>query len=206
MECNFCREEKPIEDFPKWESRRWKICRSCLRKKERAYAEKNKEKMQEYRRNYRKKNKEKIKAGKKRYYSDPSNREKINASQRRYYKKHKEEIDAWRKEYNKRYTKEHPEIMRKENAKRRARKAQAPSEPWTHEEIAAQGTGFCPYCGKEIGLVYDSKIMHIDHMIPLTREGGTNLIENLEPVCCRCNMKKHNKTKEEFLCVSNCKE
>jgi len=47
----------------------------------------------------------------------------------------------------------------------------------------------CSYCGKFANTV--------DHQIPL-RRGGTNLLENLEPVCGVCNRKKQSKTHAEF--------
>jgi 5-methylcytosine-specific restriction endonuclease McrA len=40
--------------------------------------------------------------------------------------------------------------------------------------------------------------MHIDHMVPLVRN-GTNLKENLEPICIFCNISKGHKTKEEYV-------
>lgn len=50
--------------------------------------------------------------------------------------------------------------------------------------------GRCVYCG-------DDKLIEIDHRIPLTR-GGSNLIENIVPACRRCNRRKNDKTEEEF--------
>jgi 5-methylcytosine-specific restriction endonuclease McrA len=46
----------------------------------------------------------------------------------------------------------------------------------------------CPMCGMkepEIKLTED-------HIIPLSK-GGSNWIENIQPLCLKCNMKKHNK-------------
>lgn len=49
----------------------------------------------------------------------------------------------------------------------------------------------CSICGK-------SGKMVIDHIVPLSR-GGTNDIENLQPLCHSCNVKKRNYTMEEFM-------
>ena len=48
----------------------------------------------------------------------------------------------------------------------------------------------CVYCGMLANCV--------DHQIPVSR-GGNNAFDNLEPVCCACNSKKHDKTHEEFI-------
>jgi hypothetical protein len=244
--CSYCKQEKPVEDFTRWKTNKWKICKPCLIQYNQRYYQKNRETIlerqksshkKEYNREYYKRNKEKrnnsykdwyeknrdkVLKESKLYYQD--NRDRILERQKEYYRKNKEELSEKCKnhrqenqekyrikdqenyqkhkgkklEYAKNYRQSHPEIKRAAESKRRARKAQAPTEPWTHEEIALQGTGFCPYCGKEIGLVYNPKVIHIDHIVPLSR-GGSNLKENLEAVCCSCNMKKHDKTKEEFL-------
>ncbi|MDD4390234.1 MAG: HNH endonuclease [Eubacteriales bacterium] len=53
----------------------------------------------------------------------------------------------------------------------------------------------CAICGK-IGK------MVIDHIIPLSRGGGQS-IDNLQPLCHSCNVKKRNKTMEEFMMEKN---
>lgn len=51
----------------------------------------------------------------------------------------------------------------------------------------------CRYCG--VGLF--GKIIHIDHMVPLSR-GGVHSVENMCASCQPCNNQKHAKTPEEF--------
>ena len=181
--------------------------KAAIRRKR--YYEKNKERIQEKQRDYwnNKRDKEKSKARTRQYYLD--NKEVILARSKKYYEENKEKSrnyqakhyeenkDSYR-ENSKKWNKKNPDKVKASKKEYRAKKFQAPSEPWTPNEIAAAGTGKCPYCGRQIGIIYDSSIMHIDHVIPLSR-GGTNLIENLEPVCVRCNLSKSNKTKEEFL-------
>jgi 5-methylcytosine-specific restriction endonuclease McrA len=198
--CSYCKEEKSIEEFPYYEKKQWKICRDCKRKKSLDWHYANREHVLKLKKEWNTN-----------WYSDPSNRELAKKRQREYYHDHKEECGKRGKEYrsdpsnkekikqrSKQYMKDNPKGFRRRNAERRARKRNAITELWTHDEIAQNGIGVCPYCGKEIGLIYNPKTMHIDHIIPLSR-GGSNLKENLEPTCCFCNLSKHDKTKEEFL-------
>jgi len=209
MECNYCNQEKLVEEFPRWEKYQWKICRVCLTKKNKEYYQKNRDAIQkrhqgydrkEYMREYYQRNKKKKQAYGIWYNSTIRGKQARRDYNREYYQDTKEK----QRRKAKQWRKENPDKLRLQGQVKRARKVQAESELWTHEEIAAQGVGFCPYCGKKIGLVYDSKIMHIDHKMPLCR-GGSNLKENLEATCILCNLSKHTKTKEEFLCELECK-
>jgi 5-methylcytosine-specific restriction endonuclease McrA len=192
MKCNVCDQEKKL---PYYELRRWKICRECYNAKRRKYREDNRDKVREQKRRYYRENRKQKKESDRKYYL--ANREKILERNRQYQRSHRFSINENKVCYRK-DNENHKELHRKYAHERRARKRNVESESWTHSEIAVKGSGVCPYCGKEIGLLYDSKIMHIDHIIPLSRE-GSDLKENLEPICCECNIKKGSKTKEEYL-------
>ena len=76
------------------------------------------------------------------------------------------------------------------NARRRARKRNAEGShtygEW--ERLKAQYNWTCPACGRsepEIKLTED-------HIVPLSR-GGSDNIENIQPLCRSCNSKKHTK-------------
>ena len=58
--------------------------------------------------------------------------------------------------------------------------------------IFARQEGRCVYC--------DAWLIdwHLDHRTPISR-GGSNGPENLQITCPTCNLKKHNKTHEEYL-------
>jgi len=115
---------------------------------------------------------------------------------RAYAKENKEHLKKYRREYYLRNRETILEQIRKDSPTYNSNRKH--SRVKRKERLAENGTGICPYCNREIGFVYDARIMHIDHIIPLSR-GGVDLEENLEPVCKGCNLSKGNKTKEEFL-------
>ncbi len=61
------------------------------------------------------------------------------------------------------------------------------------DNIKKYGTLTCYLCELPIEFGKDS----LEHKTPLSR-GGTNLYENLEVACQKCNHKKHSKTEEEY--------
>jgi 5-methylcytosine-specific restriction endonuclease McrA len=52
----------------------------------------------------------------------------------------------------------------------------------------------CPYCGVPLNLFNRTK----DHKVPVAR-GGSDAIDNLEPICWECNASKGDRTHEEFV-------
>jgi 5-methylcytosine-specific restriction endonuclease McrA len=56
----------------------------------------------------------------------------------------------------------------------------------------------CQLCGCDL----DESTVGIDHIVPVSK-GGTNAIENLQPLCHSCNSRKSDKTMAEALEVFN---
>ena len=51
----------------------------------------------------------------------------------------------------------------------------------------------CPVCSADISEEY-----HIDHVLPVSK-GGSNFVENLQLLCARCNLSKHDSLMEDWL-------
>lgn len=85
------------------------------------------------------------------------------------------------------YAKRRPEVYRNSARRRRAFLYQAvgtfTNEQWIHK--CGQYLNLCAWCKQ-------SKILHADHIVPLSL-GGSNLIDNIQPLCKSCNSKKATK-------------
>jgi len=75
------------------------------------------------------------------------------------------------------------------NKRNRLKRVSKGSHTFGEWELLKKQYGYCcPFCGKcepEINLTED-------HIIPLSK-GGSDYIENIQPLCKSCNSKKHNK-------------
>lgn len=169
------------------------------REKERQYVESNIDHYRELKRAHQKAHPEKYEDSLRKYRE--THREKINSKARErrqqdleHYReigrksrdKHAEERNAYQREYGK----ENRDKLTLFTNLRRARKLAAEGSH-TDEEWQALKEFYdykCLCCRKhepEIRLTRD-------HVIPLTK-GGTDSIDNVQPLCARCNSKKNNK-------------
>ncbi len=93
-------------------------------------------------------------------------------------KYHKEKTREWQKNN----PDKHRAHRKATDSKRRAVIGSFTVGEW--ENLKKQYGYRCPCCGKE-----GEKALTIDHIIPLSK-GGSNYIENIQPLCMPCNAKK----------------
>lgn len=140
-----------------------------------------------YMREWTRKNRDRINAERReklaRIRLDPELREIHNASRRVDYAKHADK----RREYYRNYYKNHKELhsQRSSNWKRihrndRDRAGTFTTQEWV--ELCNKYNNRCIACGKQGKL-------EVDHIVPLSC-GGTNTIDNIQPLCRRCNASK----------------
>lgn len=97
-----------------------------------------------------------------------------------------------------------PEIYAATSARRRARKSAAVMDTnLSHAALRLRDGDLCYYCGVvmsfaagQLGVWVPTKAS-IEHLLPLSR-GGSHSFENTVLACLQCNVRKHNKTPEEW--------
>jgi 5-methylcytosine-specific restriction endonuclease McrA len=62
------------------------------------------------------------------------------------------------------------------------------------EEVLIEQLCRCPYCGESLKYKYS-----VDHIIPVSREGSSDYIYNIQLLCTPCNSGKGDKTHEEYV-------
>lgn len=215
--CSKCHEEKELnlDNFGKLSRSKDGFngrCRACMKKYKSDYYSKNKEEINKKNRDYYHDNKERMKDSMSQYYQE--NKEELLSYQKQYYQNNKDKIKEYDKQYNlenkdkiltyhKMYRKsEHgKEVVRRYNNsiegklknhnktnKRRIRLINS-ENTLTSEELDSNISYFnnrCAYC--ECLFSEDNK-MHLEHIVPVSKGGGTTK-ENIVPACATCNLSK----------------
>lgn len=119
-----------------------------------------------------------------------ANAEKIAQWHREYGVTHRNE----RREYERKYYREHPEKRRAIHHNRRARK-NAIAGSYTDQDIQRQfkaQKGKCYWCSVRLDKY------HVDHIVPVNREGSSNYPWNIVLSCPHCNVKRGDKLPHEW--------
>ena len=165
--CTGCTEIKSDADFNK--NQRW--CRAC----EKAYYQKNKEKVSLRNKKYRLKNKE-----------------VIDKRVRVWHEKNPEKVNLYKRSYRK----ENPGKINALTAKRRAQKLQA-TPPWTNKQDLLQIQEFYTEA-KELQWLSEEPL-HVDHIVPLQGKEvcGLHVYWNLQILPASENINKRDKLLEK---------
>lgn len=184
--CSMCKRELPATKeyfYARNDRKEGKLqprCKKC------AGSYRMTEKYREYIRMYNKNNRDR----KRLYWQE--NGDKFRAYQRQYYATHRELYKRYRN------SKSYIEQKRSHERKRRALKkgvggSHTPKD--IQRQLKAQKHK-CYYCFSKLGR--GKGAYHIDHIVPLTRDGSSNGPHNLVIACPRCNLSKGNKLLHEW--------
>jgi 5-methylcytosine-specific restriction endonuclease McrA len=167
------------------------------RAKEQAYVEANKEHYRELKRTHQKANPEKYKESLSKYRETHREEIRTEARQRRqqnleHYReigrksrnKHAEERNAYQREYGKANRDKITLFTNIRRARKLSAKGSHTDQEWQSLKAFYQYKCLC--CEKQEPEIKLTR----DHVLPLTK-GGSDSIDNIQPLCARCNSKKN---------------
>lgn len=166
-------------------------CITCIRMERKSYYMENRDKILNKNRDYLKEHPDRAMAAIKKWLK--KHPEKAKQYSKNNYHRHKSK----RVEGHRRWKKANAEHVRIYNRNAKAKRRQAEGRFTVHDinRIYDEQKGLCAYCGKKLDGNY-----HVDHVMPICR-GGSNWPENLALSCPTCNLRKREKTAEEFLAI-----
>ena len=207
-QCSLCREFKDPAEFGNSKGRtdgKYPNCRLCESKRNKERYNNNIEHYRKLKRDQANKFKTQNKKRQQKWYLENKGQVIIRTAE--YKKRNPEYWRIYRKEYaqnnrentrerHKRYMKtdKGKMILRQTNHNRNAkiRGAQGSHTYKEWEEMKRLNQYTCVHCGKKEPEIKLTR----DHIQPISK-GGTNYIANIQPLCGRCNSKKHNKSETE---------
>lgn len=208
--CTRCKQTLPLEAFGKVKMRGKErlrpCCKACHCLNNKEWVAAHAEQVKKHRAIHYQENRDAIQAKHRVYYE--AHREHLLEKMREWVKNHPEQAN----ETKRRYVARHPDRVKqshqqweRENReysriKCSLRKARRRASEGRHTlidriHIYIQQKGRCFYCNTYIAAISGG---HFDHMVPLAR-GGSDGPENLAFSCVPCNLKKGNRTPEEWM-------
>lgn len=180
--CSKCKKEKPKNKFSKKKIKYcsnglYSYCKDCGNIMSNEYKKNNKEKVKLSRHKHYLLNKN--------YYIKwyKKNQKRIIKQKHKYYIKNKKRINKKNNIYNKTEKGKFIQCIKADKRRQQKLGSSHTLEEW--ENIKKKNNYKCKTCKKSIKLTRD-------HIIPLSK-GGSNNINNIQPLCGPCNSKKHNK-------------
>jgi 5-methylcytosine-specific restriction endonuclease McrA len=169
--CIKCAETKPSSEFPVGRN----ACKVCVSKQQHEYYTMHKD--------VRKLNvdPEKKRQACRRWYAKPSTVEHLKAYRKRKHEANKEASNAKSREYKQKNKARLNFNHHKQRAKKHGVLATVTYEDW--RALCDQYQNRCLCCGEQKPLV-------VDHVIAMVL-GGSHTLDNLQPLCKECHVKKH---------------
>lgn len=197
--CTGCGVEKDPSEFyaaSRESDRRMSKCKSCVKARAREYRRTHREHRARYektranlshrieaRRKYQEEHKEQIAEYKKAWTK--ANAARTAASKREYYERNREEVIARSEEWAENNLEKVRRFKANNKRMRRAAKHASPGNftAKEFEDLCGEYGNRCLCCG------ITGVELEADHVVPLTR-GGSDDIENIQPLCGTCNRSK----------------
>ena len=144
---------------------------------------KTKEKKREWNKNYRGENKKHLKESRDR----DNNKKKKKVYDKKYRRENKRKFDSYNHKYRGTFKGKMTKL--KNNTKRRGIIHDFSSKEWLEKLRATNG--ICPDCNNFIGI----ETLTIDHIKPVSKawNGEVYTIDDVRPLCLKCNIKKGNR-------------
>ena len=167
--CTKCGEEKALSEYYKKKSGRCgvsAVCNKCEAARYRKWYEENKDNKAAYEKKWREENPEKVAAKDKKYREE--NKEKAYAATKKWQEENKDKMKAIKHRYK---------------ARKAGNGGSFTAQEW--RDLKKKYGYKCLCCGEK-------KKLTADHVIPVSWEGGTSNIDNIQPLCGPCNSGKRN--------------
>jgi hypothetical protein len=202
--CTKCKDELPLESFPKDRSRKDGLnnkCRACCLKQWQEWRAKNLERSQQYHREYRARNPEKVALWASRHAKPAPGKaaEYSRAWRDKHPDLHLANARSWRQSNSdkvaaasKKWREDHPERHAQRSARYKARKRANTVEPVDYASIIERDGSMCHICGEAVDMAlpkYHPKSKSFDHVIPLAK-GGPHSMDNVKLSHFGCNSRK----------------